>query len=142
MKSGRRSSRNHNQHKAENLDLHWEQQDMQLGGPFPDDSNGDVLRRLQSQGDDLSSPRDVDFTVIFPDEQAACGFAEKFRIADYAVTVEMTECNEELPWDVRVTRNMVPTHAGISLFEDELGRAASDFNGRNDGWGCFSQLES
>lgn len=32
---------------------------------FPNDANGDVLRRMEAQGDDLSRPRNVDFTVIF-----------------------------------------------------------------------------
>jgi hypothetical protein len=30
---------------------------------FPKDENGDVLRRMQADGDDLSKARDIDFTV-------------------------------------------------------------------------------
>ncbi len=44
---------------------------------YPDDDNGDVLRRLEATGDDLTLPRNIDFIVAFPDENAA----ERFGIA-------------------------------------------------------------
>ncbi|HEX8810644.1 MAG TPA: ribonuclease E inhibitor RraB, partial [Terracidiphilus sp.] len=55
---------------------------------FPQDANGDVLRRLQSHGDDLTKPRDIDFTVVFPDESAAQSFADDVRKLGYKVDVE------------------------------------------------------
>jgi len=41
---------------------------------FPNDENGDVLRRMAAQGIDLVSPRIVDFDHCFPGEAAARGF--------------------------------------------------------------------
>ncbi len=35
---------------------------------LPDDENGDVLRRMMEKGDDLTRPRDIDFSVLFADE--------------------------------------------------------------------------
>jgi hypothetical protein len=43
---------------------------------FPEDENGDVLRRMQANGDDLSKARDIDFSVVFHDEAAAKRFVE------------------------------------------------------------------
>jgi|SwirhisoilCB3_FD_contig_21_14470841_length_273_multi_1_in_0_out_0_1 hypothetical protein len=31
---------------------------------YPNDVNGDVLRRIAAQGKDLTKPRNIDFTVI------------------------------------------------------------------------------
>jgi len=47
---------------------------------FPNDANGDALRRLQRDGDPdpLTQPRDVDFTVVFATETAAKEFAARF----------------------------------------------------------------
>jgi Regulator of ribonuclease activity B len=42
---------------------------------YPDDANGDALRRMAAQGDDLTRPRNVDFTVVFVDESSAEQFA-------------------------------------------------------------------
>jgi len=103
---------------------------------FPDDLNGDVLRRMVEGGDKLTVPRDVDFTVVFPDQDAAEGFASHFRELGYRVSVEKTGTAEGLAWDVSVVRQMVPSHAGITNFEDLLQSVADDFNGRNDGWIC------
>lgn len=33
---------------------------------YPNDPNGDVLRRMEAEGDNLTKPRDIDFTVVFP----------------------------------------------------------------------------
>jgi hypothetical protein len=106
---------------------------------FPDDENGDVLRRMQEHGDDFSKARDVDFTVVFPSEHAAKAFANLISGKGWASSVEMTNCVAELPWDVRVVNHMVPTHAGISQFEAMLADEAKSFEGRNDGWGSLQQ---
>ena len=105
---------------------------------FPNDDNGDLHRRLKEDGDDLSKPRDIDFTVVFPEETAAHAFADEIRLLGYQVEVERTATAERLPWDPRVLRNMVPTHEAISEFQGRLEQAASQRGGRNDRWGCFS----
>jgi hypothetical protein len=38
---------------------------------FPDDENGDILWDIHSRGNDLTERREVDFSVIFPTEEAA-----------------------------------------------------------------------
>jgi len=44
---------------------------------FPDDDNGNALRRLEEQGDDLAKARNIDFSVVFPAESAAEHFADR-----------------------------------------------------------------
>ena len=105
---------------------------------FPDDENGDVLRRMQAAGDDLSRPREVQFSVVFSTSISAEQFAEHVRGLGYRVSVEFAETVEDYPWDVLVTKKMLPSHAEIAKFEELLQSIASPLNGRNDGWGCFS----
>jgi Regulator of ribonuclease activity B len=109
---------------------------------FPDDDNGDVLRRLLSDGDDLTRPRDVDFTVVFADENSVQDFANHFRNLEYAVSVEMTQTAEGLPWDARVVKHMVPSYEAIREFEELLESIAIPLGGRNDGWGCIAQNDA
>lgn len=108
---------------------------------FPDDENGEVLRRMAEDGDDLSKPRDVDFTVVMPNVKAAQEFSAHFERAGYQVRMEEAGTVPELPWDVVVVKHMVPTHPGITDFEGELEAVAVRLGGRNDGWGCFAQSE-
>jgi hypothetical protein len=105
---------------------------------FPNDENGDVLRRMHENGTDLNQPRKVDFIAVFPDEVSARTFGTHFA-ADNIVSFERTDCAEGLPWDVKVTRKMVPTHQAITDFEKMLAHVASGLGGRNDGWGTLSE---
>jgi hypothetical protein len=106
---------------------------------FPDDENGDVLRRLQKDGDDLAKLREVNFTVVFATEKPAQEFGEHFVRRGYKISIEKSNCVPDMPWDVVVTRHMAPSHSGITQFEEELQEIAEGLGGRNDGWGCFSQ---
>lgn len=106
---------------------------------FPDDLNGDVLRRLLDGGDDFSIPRDIDFSIVFPDETQAKAFADRFRASGYNAVIQWSNVKAERPWDVTIVKHMLPTHSGITQFEAELERAASLLDGENDGWGCFAQ---
>ena len=92
---------------------------------FPDDENGDVLRRMQSSGDDLSRPRDIDLAIVMPTSGAADAFARHCQAREWVVKVQRTASVPQLPWDVRVTRHMLPTHAGITAFENELDAVAT-----------------
>ena len=105
---------------------------------YPDDANGDALRRMESQGDDLTCPRNVEFTVVFPNENGAKQFANHFSTLGYTASAELTETVENFPWDVVVIKHMVPSHAEIGAFEDSLQRVADTFGGHSDGWGCLS----
>ena len=104
----------------------------------PNDANGDALRRMEDAGDDLTRPRNIDFTVVFPDEDGAKQFANELHARGYETSVEFTKADEEFPWDVVVVKHMIPTHEGIGAFENLLEHAASSFGGHNDGWGCLS----
>lgn len=106
---------------------------------FPDDENGNVLREMKESGDDLSRPRFVDFTVVFPNEAGAKQLAGRFEKRGCTVAVKRSGVIPELPWDVTVSRFMVPAHGAISEFENELASASASLGGRNDGWGCFER---
>jgi len=105
---------------------------------YPNDANGDALRRMESEGDDLTRPRSIDFNVIFADENSAEQFAQHFRALGHEVSVEATETKPGYPWDVVVAQRMVPSYDGIVGFESLLQSVAGRWGGRNDGWGCFS----
>jgi hypothetical protein len=105
----------------------------------PDDDNGDVLRRMEAKGDSLTVPRNIDFTVVFREQQAADQFAEHFRKLGYVVSVDDSQTRREFPWDVVVVKHMIPSHQEIGDFERSLQVMADTLGGRNDGWGCITQ---
>ncbi len=82
------------------------------------EENEDVLRRLRVECDDLTQPRDIDFVVVFADEPSAQGFADHLNLTEVSITVEKHDVAEALPWDVTVTKNMVPENEAITEFEE------------------------
>lgn len=106
---------------------------------FPDDENGDELWDMAQDGDDLSIPREVDFSVIFPTEEAALRFAVHLLKDEQKVSFSEYEDHPELPWQVELHAVMVPTHQAITEYEATLSRDTAEFGGRNDGWGCVAQ---
>ena len=107
---------------------------------FPDDENGDVLREMLADGDDLGLPRDIDFAVVFDREQDAAAFHKALNGSE--CHLEMGPYDDDdgmVKWDVTVTYFMLPDHGEISGIEQALGGLAEPMGGRNDGWGCFPQ---
>ena len=104
---------------------------------FPNDENGDVLRGLVRDGDDLTKPRDVDFSVIFMDKASAERFMEIVKHQDVKVELNQQDQDDQT-WGVTVTRFMIPTHHVITSMEINLEEIAKPLGGKNDGWGCFA----
>lgn len=103
---------------------------------FPDDDNGNVLWHMRSKGDSLTKPREIDFSVIFPSEDAAIEFSVTCLRSEFKVGYHETEQKHEdgLDWEVIVYAHAVPTHADIAMLEDALGKRAALLGGRTSGW--------
>jgi hypothetical protein len=102
---------------------------------LPDDENGDVLRAMLEDGDDLTLPRDIDFLLVFGDEAAARAFADAANaLPDLVVSIAGED--EEGIWQVVASRHMAPKHADITRLEKELTTLAESFGGYPDGWEC------
>ncbi|QNA87313.1 ribonuclease E inhibitor RraB [Massilia sp. Dwa41.01b] len=105
---------------------------------FPDDENGNVLWNMRHDGDDLAKAREVDFSVIFPEEKDALRFANYLLREGQKVSFSRYD-KPGFPWQVQAHPVIVPTHANVTAYERLLARDATELGGQNDGWGCFAQ---
>ena len=102
---------------------------------IPDDENGDVLRAMVEDGDDLTIPREIDFHHVFGDEAAARAFADAANaLPDLIVSIPGVD--DEGIWVVTASRHMAAKHADITKLERELTVLAESFGGYPDGWEC------
>ena len=105
---------------------------------FPDDDNGNVLWHFRTKGDALTEPREIDFTIIFPTEEAAVEFAVTCLRSGFKVELEESPEEERqadgLDWSVTVHTHAVPTHTDITALEQSLGEHATLLGGRTSGW--------
>jgi hypothetical protein len=102
---------------------------------YPDDADGDALRRLAEDGSDLSQPMDVDFAVAVPDEKA--GHALARLAASRGYRPELSQDEETGEWTCSCTRSMAASYEALIAAQAELDVLAGPLGGYADGWGSF-----
>jgi hypothetical protein len=108
---------------------------------FPNDADGDALRRLADGGSDLSKPMSLDFQIAVPNEVAANGLAEVVYNRGYRVKIYASpECS--LPWTCECSTRMLASYEGVIAIQAELASLAKPFSGHPDGWGSFGNDET
>jgi hypothetical protein len=80
---------------------------------------------------------DIDFEHVFPDLRAAESFVRQATQKGRRIELSENDGANGYWWQVRVIVRMVPTHAGISGTEQELGALADATGGQPDGWGIL-----
>ena len=102
---------------------------------FPNDADGDALRRFVESGSDLAKPMSIDFQVAVPDENAAKGLAEIAYKLGYRVRLYPSpECS--LPWTCECSARMMASYDAVIAIQKESD-IASPFGGKPDGWGSL-----
>jgi len=104
---------------------------------FPNDDNGEVLRRMFEGGDSLQQAREIEFAHSFRDGLTAEAFAAHVVGLGLDVNIEDVEDRPETPWDVIVTVAMMPDHTAINELEQRFAYLAEELGGQADGWGCL-----
>jgi hypothetical protein len=106
---------------------------------YPNDADGDALRRVVSDGNDMSLPMLVDFSVALPDQTAAESFASVVAASGYEASVVFDK--EDATWDCYCTKRMVLSYDGVIAAQSELDEQAGSFGGNCDGWGTFGNKD-
>lgn len=103
---------------------------------FPNDGDGDALRRIVANGSDLARPMLVDFQVAVADEATAKALADVAWKLGYRVhTYASPRCSQ--PWTCECSTRMLATYDGVIAIQEELADLAKPFGGHPDGWGSF-----
>jgi Regulator of ribonuclease activity B len=102
---------------------------------FPNDADGDSLRRVVESGSDLSQPMNIDFTIEAPDEHAARRIAELVSAQGFDPSI----CNNEgrSTWSVYCSKFMLASYDGVVAAQVQLAELSRAHGGRCDGWGTF-----
>jgi hypothetical protein len=101
------------------------------------DENAEILASLEANGFDLEQPRTVEFQHVFSDRLSAESFANASVEAGFGSEIIPVDREDE-PWDVVVSKEMIPTCENITAAEALLASLAEMNGGRADGWGFFA----
>ena len=108
----------------------------QMSHNYPQDADGDSLRRIAGNGSDMSMPMYVDFQVAMPDEKSAKLLADAAWKLGYRVKVyDSPECS--LPWTTECSCRILATYEGVIAIQHELSELSRPHGGHPDGWGTF-----
>ena len=106
---------------------------------FPDNADGDALRRLAESGADMTSPMVIDFAVAIPDESTGKAIALKAIEIGYKTSVDQD--SESSEWTCHCSKAMFATYEDVLNCQLELDKIAVAFGGFVDGWGAFGNVE-
>jgi drug/metabolite transporter (DMT)-like permease len=104
---------------------------------YPDDADGDALRRIASDGNDMRRPMPIDYHVAASTSAAAEAIREAARGIGYSTKV----VEEVGGFTVWCTREMLATHDGVLACQAELHRIARPLGGHIDGWGTSGNAD-
>ncbi len=109
---------------------------------FPDNDDGDALRRIRDSGNDLSRPMDVDIHIAAPSEEAAIEIANLAGTLGYRTEVYFDDDVEDVdnvpePWTCQCSRVMVLDYNSITEIQVQLNALAAPHGGYVDGWGTW-----
>jgi regulator of RNase E activity RraB len=114
---------------------------------YPNDADGDALRRVAACGSDMCRPMDIDFQIAALDEPTARKVAEEVARQGYRARIWFDDQDQDpdeeacLPWTCDCTKFMLPDHGAIVAAQAELGRIVEPLGAYVDGWGTFGNVE-
>jgi hypothetical protein len=114
---------------------------------FPDDADGDALRRVERRGSDMSRPMKIDFMIDVPNQRAGEAIASRAEALGYMVKVVYDAgeagTEDDVPsWTCYCTKRMLATYEGVVAVQVELEAISSPFGGHCDGWGTSGNQEA
>lgn len=102
---------------------------------YPNDADGDALRRVASTGSDMGRPMVVDFPVMVATEQIARELSVALQARGFSTSIYKHE--KEPEWDVICAIEMMLTYPEVVRIQRELTQWAAPFNGYCNSWGTF-----
>jgi hypothetical protein len=102
---------------------------------YPNDADGDSLRRVASSGSDMAVPMVIDFSVAAPDEASARGVAGAAEPHGFDPSIYENPDNGS--WSVYCSKSMLATYEGVVSTRAALNEIARPFGATCDGWASF-----
>lgn len=101
---------------------------------FPEDNVGNALWQMMNDGDDLNQEREIEFSVIFPSEDAALKFGQMLLENNQKLSFSPYDGNEEFPWEITAYPFVGASYENISSYQNLLISSAEPLGGQYD---CF-----
>jgi Regulator of ribonuclease activity B len=99
---------------------------------YPDDDDGDALRRVAEHGADMSRPMKIEFSINVPDVERAHSLAEGIAAQGYIPDIFVDD--ESGSVSIYCAKTMLATHEGVVAAQSELNELCVQFGAECDDW--------
>jgi regulator of RNase E activity RraB len=107
---------------------------------YPNDADGDALRRIQTHGSDMSRPMLIDFHIRVPTKEQAEALASELRKIGYQSQVDDSR-EFDLDWTCTASVTTLATYDVVIAIQNELEVISKPFGGEVDGWGTLGNVD-
>jgi hypothetical protein len=109
-------------------------------GDYPNDPDGDSLRRVRDAGSDMSLPMTIDFSIDVPSESAARAVAT--LVSTHGFDPSISDNEGRGSWSVYCSKTMLATYDSVVAVRAQLNELAKPQGGTCDSWGTFGNSQS
>ena len=107
---------------------------------YPDDDNGNVLWQMHTDGDDLTEPHEIEYSLAFKSEEQADQCALYLLKEEQKISIFEDTEGESSEWIITIYVYMEPEHSDIVDLEEWFNKIAEQHGGEYDGWGCMAYV--
>ena len=107
---------------------------------YPDDDNGNVLWQMHTDGDDLTEPHEIEYSLAFKSEEQVDQCALYLLKEEQKISVFEDTEGESSEWIITIYVYMEPEHSDIVDLEEWFTKIAEQHGGEYDGWGCMAYV--
>lgn len=107
---------------------------------YPDDDNGNVLWQMHTDGDDLTEPHEIEYSIAFKSEEQADQCALYLLKEEQKISLFEDTEGESSEWIITIYVYMEPEHSDIVDLEEWFTKIAEQHGGEYDGWGCMAYV--
>jgi hypothetical protein len=99
---------------------------------YPDDADGDALRRIAEHGSNMDEPMKIEFSIDVPSELAGIAVAERATTLGYEP--DLFHDDESDRWSVYCGKQMLANYENVVSSQLELNKIAAEHDSHCDGW--------
>lgn len=107
---------------------------------FPNDDNGNVLWQMHEDGDDLTEPHEIEYSIAFKTEELAEKCALYLLKEEQKISLFEDEESDLKEWIITIYVYMEPEYSDIVDIEEWFTKIAEQHQGEYDGWGCMAYV--
>jgi len=110
-----------------------------MNAEFPNDADGDALRRVAESGADFSRPMRIEFSIAVPSLEQARAVAE--AVSQHGYDPDTVVGDDTNTVSVYCARTMLASYEAVVSAQEYLNQVVAMFGAECDGWATYGNIQ-